>query len=283
MPLNAAHLREAGVIAGAFVVTFAAMRTVIHALGPDSPFAQGTIAVVWFALSGFLLRRYLPRGPLDSHRQRVWFLSAFAGSNANDLRPGCHLLDGLKDPLRAATGVFAINLRIRRSNTSLAGRKMPTKPYLMVAGTIGVVALAIISPAGNARPSDRSPESSRSSCQRGTPIGSCRAFDVRAASGKAAEQKEEFRAYYAAMNGQVGDQYAATMRSCFATVHEPQTDPFTLVADITPEGKLADVEVRPATNIAACFAAGLTAISFPKPPHYPGHAGLPMVIEMRIR
>jgi hypothetical protein len=82
MPLNAAYLREAGVLAGAFVVTLAAMRTVIHALGPDNPFAQGTTAVVWFALSIFLLRRYGPRGRLDSHRQHVWFLSAFAGSNA---------------------------------------------------------------------------------------------------------------------------------------------------------------------------------------------------------
>lgn len=80
MPLNAAHLRETGVLAGAIVVTLAAMFTVMHALGPDSPFVPGTMAAVFIALSIFLLRRYGPRGPIDPRRQRVWFLSAFAAS-----------------------------------------------------------------------------------------------------------------------------------------------------------------------------------------------------------
>jgi hypothetical protein len=66
-------------------------------------------------------------------------------------------------------------------------------------------------------------------------------------------------------------------------VQEPQIDAFTLVADITRDGKLSTVDVRPATNIAFCFASGLTRISFPKPPRYPGHIGFPMTIEMRIK
>jgi hypothetical protein len=111
---------------------------------------------------------------------------------------------------------------------------------------------------------------------------SCEPFDVRVGLGKAAEQNEEFSAYQSSMNRQVGSQYAAAMRSCFATVKDPQTDSFTLVGDITPDGELSAVEVRPATNIASCFAAGLRAVTFPNPPRYSGRNGFPVTIEMHI-
>jgi hypothetical protein len=85
------------------------------------------------------------------------------------------------------------------------------------------------------------------------------------------------------MEQQVGAQYAAAMRFCFATVREPQSASFTLVADITPDGKLDAIDVQPATNIASCFAAGVTRISLPPPPRYPGHSSFPMTLQMRIR
>ena len=151
----------------------------------------------------------------------------------------------------------------------------------LVAGTIGIVALPVIlsPPAGfdhaHAVPSPVVDDS--------VAAGSCEPFDARVGWAKAAEQKEEFKPYIAAMEQQAGAQFASAMRFCFATVPEPQSDSFTLVADIRPDGKLNAIDVRPATNIAACFAAGLTHISFPPPPAYPGHGGFPMTIEMRIR
>jgi hypothetical protein len=136
---------------------------------------------------------------------------------------------------------------------------------LLLAGAIG----AVVAPIVDADHADAPPAAQDT-------------FEARVGLGKAVEEKEEFKSYHGSIGREVGDQYAATMRSCFATVQEPKIDAFTLVADITPDGNLSAVEVRPATNIACCFAAGLTKISFPKPPHYPGYVGFPMTIEMRI-
>jgi hypothetical protein len=160
---------------------------------------------------------------------------------------------------------------------------------LLLAGVVGAVAPPIVHAAqhagadrGDAPPSAQAP---RDFGTAGDSLQStsCEPFDVRVELGKAAEEKEEFRSYHSAMIERVGGQYAATMRSCFATIREPQNDRFTLVGDITAEGELDAVEVRPLTNIASCFAAGLRTISFPKPPRYPGRSGFPMTIDMQIR
>ena len=107
-------------------------------------------------------------------------------------------------------------------------------------------------------------------------------FEIRAQLGKAAENKEEFKAYQPAMFAQVGDHLAYAMRSCIATTPKPNTEPFVLVADINNEGKAEAVEVKPTTHIAKCFAAGFAAALYPKPPQYPNRQGFPVTIEMRI-
>lgn len=108
-------------------------------------------------------------------------------------------------------------------------------------------------------------------------------FDVRAELGEAMEQSDEFKTYHSGMNRRVGDQFADIMRSCFASVENPQTARFVLVADITAEGRADAVEVRPPTNIARCFAAGLKRTSFPIPPPFPDREGFPITIKMRIQ
>jgi hypothetical protein len=123
---------------------------------------------------------------------------------------------------------------------------------LLLAGMIGAVALPIVHAAQHAG-ADRgdAPPSAQALRDFGTAgdslqSGSCDPFDVRVELGRAAEEKEEFRSYHSAMIERVGDQYAATMRSCFATIREPQNDRFTLIGDVTAEGELDAVEVRPA-------------------------------------
>lgn len=106
-------------------------------------------------------------------------------------------------------------------------------------------------------------------------------FDVRMERGKAAET--EFAAYQSAMFAQVGNQLAYTMRACFDRTREPQTDAFVLVADITGDGKAAAIEVRPATNIASCFAAGFGRAAFPAPPRMTDGGSFPVTIEMQIK
>jgi hypothetical protein len=107
-------------------------------------------------------------------------------------------------------------------------------------------------------------------------------FDARVALGKTAEERAEFKAYVSAFNRRVGDHFAQTMRSCFATTQKPETDAFVLVADITVEGKAKAIEVRPATNIALCFATGFASAPFPRPPLYPDREAYPVTIEMSI-
>jgi len=107
-------------------------------------------------------------------------------------------------------------------------------------------------------------------------------FDVRVQLGKAAEQKDEFKAYQPAMFAQVGDYLAYTMRSCFETIQKPETEPFVLVADINTDGKAVAVEIKPTTNIANCFSVGFSAAQYPKPPQHPDRKGFPITLEMRI-
>ena len=152
---------------------------------------------------------------------------------------------------------------------------------LLVAGMIGIVTLPVVL---SRQPGfDRAYAVPSPMADDSAEAGSSEPFDARVRWAKAAEQKEEFKPYVAAMEQQAGAQYASAMRFCFATVPEPQSDSFTLVADIGPDGKLNAIDVRPTTNIAACFAAGLIHVSFPPPPTFSGHGGFPMTIEMRIR
>ena len=108
-------------------------------------------------------------------------------------------------------------------------------------------------------------------------------FDDRVAMGKAAEQRPENKSYASELDRMVGNHFAQTMQSCFAAIREPQTEPFVLVADITSEGKAKAIEVRPATNIARCFATGFALAPFPTPPPYPCCEAYPVTIEMRIK
>src|SRR5580700_8607546 len=101
-------------------------------------------------------------------------------------------------------------------------------------------------------------------------------FDVRVALGKSAEERVEFKAYVSAFDREIGEHLAQTMRSCFATTQRPETDAFVLVADITVEGKVKAIEVRPATNIALCFATGFASAPFPPPPRYPDREAYPV-------
>jgi hypothetical protein len=107
-------------------------------------------------------------------------------------------------------------------------------------------------------------------------------FESRVDLGRAAEQRPEFATYHARVQQELGAHYATTMHSCLTDATAAEIDAFTLVADITADGRLDAVAVRPATNIASCFAAGLVPVSFPKPPPYPGRSGFPIMIKMTI-
>jgi hypothetical protein len=53
---------------------------------------------------------------------------------------------------------------------------------------------------------------------------------------------------------------------------------FTLVADITKEGKVSGIDYQPRTNTAECLAAALSTMELPPPPAS-GNASLPIFID----
>ncbi len=59
------------------------------------------------------------------------------------------------------------------------------------------------------------------------------------------------------------------------------TESFTVVADITKEGKIANVDTLPQTDTAQCFATALRALHFPPPP-VSDESGMPIVLEVTL-
>src|ERR1700687_6144924 len=91
-------------------------------------------------------------------------------------------------------------------------------------------------------------------------------FAERVRLAKAAETADAYKSYQPVLLRGIGDPMAQIMRACFAKSEKPHADSFVLVADITREGKAQAIEVKPTTNIATCFAAGMSKASFPQPP-----------------
>ena len=108
-------------------------------------------------------------------------------------------------------------------------------------------------------------------------------FEERIELAKAAERSVDTWFYEKVMFDAVGTHLATTMRACFAQAANPQTDPFVLVADLSPENKALNVEVRPPTEVAVCFSEGFATTAFPIPPRFQDQANFPVVIEMRIK
>jgi len=112
---------------------------------------------------------------------------------------------------------------------------------------------------------------------------SAETFEERVELARAAEKAADTKPYQKQMFDAIGPHLAAAMKSCFGSIKNPETEPFTLVADVTPEGRADAVDVKPNTNIAACFAKGFMSANFPPPPRFRDRSRFPMFIEMRIK
>ena len=108
-------------------------------------------------------------------------------------------------------------------------------------------------------------------------------FEERVELARVAEKAEGSKSYQKQMFDVIGPHMATIMKSCFDAIKNPETEPFRLVADVTPEGRADAVEVRPNTNIAACFSKGFASVDFPPPPRFRGRPRFPVFIDMRIK
>ncbi|AXK71206.1 hypothetical protein DWG18_02170 [Lysobacter sp. TY2-98] len=55
---------------------------------------------------------------------------------------------------------------------------------------------------------------------------------------------------------------------------------FVLVADVDRSGRASNIDVRPASPLARCFARTFAALTLRPPPLVPGQARYPVVVEM---
>lgn len=108
-------------------------------------------------------------------------------------------------------------------------------------------------------------------------------FIDRAKRAKLVEDSPEGQAYQQELWSHVGDYTAAVMQRCFPNESEVDTDSFTLVADVSPSGHLSNVELEPSTPMSRCFAKNFSQAPFPVPAASFGEAGIPIIINMKIK
>ena len=104
-------------------------------------------------------------------------------------------------------------------------------------------------------------------------------FDDRTLAATALEITPQGRDYLARFTDAARKPMAQAMADCFP---KPADTRFTLVADGRPDGRLADLVVRPATAGPACYRAKFAAIHAPPLPEGYGEA-FPLVIDMMLK
>jgi hypothetical protein len=107
-------------------------------------------------------------------------------------------------------------------------------------------------------------------------------FDTRVAQAQAAIGTREGYAYDMALVPAI---HAATVK-CVppGRAAARRADVFTAIATVDAGGRVSDVQVRPATPLALCFARQLGTLKLRPPPRPPrGHAGHPILVQVRDR
>jgi hypothetical protein len=72
------------------------------------------------------------------------------------------------------------------------------------------------------------------------------------------------------------------LRGCIASNMPADKSPFTLVADISPDGHPLNVEVRAPTPVATCLVGQFSVWTFPTPPMLPGSVDYPIEIDVSM-
>jgi hypothetical protein len=107
-------------------------------------------------------------------------------------------------------------------------------------------------------------------------------FNERVQHGHMAEAAASGPGYQKQFWGKTGNPMTDTYRGCLASNGSDKT-PFTLVADISPDGHPLNVDVRAPIPVAKCVAARFSSWTFPSPPKFPGSDNYPIVIDMSVK
>lgn len=107
-------------------------------------------------------------------------------------------------------------------------------------------------------------------------------FAARMLSGKLVEAGPTGPAYQKQLWDRLTDPTAAALKACIASNTPADKSPFTVVADVQPNGTPSAIEVQPATPVANCFAAWFAKATLPPPPKLPDAASYPIEIDISI-
>lgn len=117
----------------------------------------------------------------------------------------------------------------------------------------------------------------------GTPQGpSGDSFAARVTQGKLVEAGSTGPTYQKQLWDRITDPSAAALKACIASNAPADKSPFTMVADVSPDGKPHRIDVQPATPVANCFTISLGKMTLPAPPKLPDRASYPIEIDVSI-
>ena len=107
-------------------------------------------------------------------------------------------------------------------------------------------------------------------------------FATRVMQGKLVEAGNTGAAYQKQLWDRINDPFAAALKACIASNAPADKSPFTVVADVSPDGEPGRIDVQPATPVANCLATSLGKMALPAPPRLPDRATYPIEIDVSI-
>lgn len=107
-------------------------------------------------------------------------------------------------------------------------------------------------------------------------------FDARVHRAKMTEAGTTGPAYQKQFWAKTGNPMTDALKSCLASNAPADKSPFTLVADISPDGHPLNVEVRAPTPVAKCLAGQFSAWTFPVPPKLSDSVNYPIEIDISM-
>lgn len=94
-------------------------------------------------------------------------------------------------------------------------------------------------------------------------------FTTRVTQAKLTEGSLTGPDYQKALWAKIGNPTTDALKACIKSIPRANKAPFTLVADVQPNGTLSRVEVRPTTDVATCLLSSFAAWTVPPPPEAP--------------
>jgi hypothetical protein len=108
------------------------------------------------------------------------------------------------------------------------------------------------------------------------------AFSQRVQHAKMLEASATGPAYQKQFWDKTKEPMTYALRGCIASNTPADKSPFTLVADISPDGHPLHVDVRAPTPVARCLAGQFSVWTFPVPPKAPGIINYPIEIDVSM-